>query len=118
MTGSLDNHGQNGKAIKERKVKMFCKNCGAECSDNALQCPKCGEPMRADKSRVVYILLAFFLGGLGIHDFYIGRIGRGIAYLIVTFALGWLIVPLFFIPIFIILEMIFTTTDAKGNRLS
>jgi TM2 domain-containing membrane protein YozV len=30
------------------------------------------------KSQLVAVLLCFFLGGLGIHDFYMGRIGKGI----------------------------------------
>jgi len=58
---------------------MFCAKCGAEMSDNALSCPKCGEPTKnavtqnAGKSRNVYGILAFFLGGLGVHNFYAGR---------------------------------------------
>lgn len=34
------------------------------------------------KSKVVAGVLALFLGGLGIHKFYCGRIGTGIVYLI------------------------------------
>ncbi|HQV26072.1 MAG TPA: TM2 domain-containing protein [Acinetobacter sp.] len=41
------------------------------------------------KSRVVAIILAFFLGGLGIHKFYLGRIGWGIIYLIFC----WTFIP-------------------------
>jgi TM2 domain-containing membrane protein YozV len=33
-------------------------------------------------NKVVYCLLAFFLGGIGVHKFYSGRIGAGIAYLL------------------------------------
>jgi len=33
------------------------------------------------KSRVAAALLCFFLGGLGIHRFYVGKIGTGILYL-------------------------------------
>lgn len=36
------------------------------------------------KSRVAYILLGIFLGGLGVHNFYAGRIGPGVAQLIIT----------------------------------
>ena len=36
------------------------------------------------KSRVAYILLGLFLGGLGIHNFYAGRTGAGVAQLIIT----------------------------------
>ncbi len=36
------------------------------------------------KSRLAYILLALFLGNLGIHNFYIGRTGAGLAQLLIT----------------------------------
>lgn len=43
----------------------------------------------SDKSKVAAALLAFFLGMLGIHRFYLGRIGSGAVMLICT-VLGWL----------------------------
>lgn len=43
------------------------------------------------KSRVAAALLAFFLGTLGIHNFYLGYTGRGIAQLILTIV-GWMTV--------------------------
>lgn len=33
-------------------------------------------------NKVVYLILAFFLGGIGIHKFYAGKIGTGILYLV------------------------------------
>lgn len=36
------------------------------------------------KTKLVAILLAFFLGGLGIHRFYLGHKGTGIAMLLIT----------------------------------
>ncbi len=46
---------------------------------------------RSDKSRLVMLLLWFFLGYLGVHYFYVGRIGKGILYLLTfgLFGLGW-----------------------------
>lgn len=35
-------------------------------------------------SKVAYVLLALFLGGLGIHKFYAGHTGLGILYLVMT----------------------------------
>lgn len=36
------------------------------------------------KSRVIYILLALFFGGFGIHDFYAGYYNRGLIKLLLT----------------------------------
>ncbi len=80
------------------------------------------------KSRVAYILLAFFLGGFGIHNFYAGYVGKGVAQLLlnwfVFWPLGWglcfLILPLallFVIPIWNIIEMIVVDRDASGQLM-
>ena len=34
----------------------------------------------SSKSRLVALLLCFFLGGLGVHRFYAGKIGTGIVW--------------------------------------
>ena len=39
------------------------------------------EKTASPKSRLVATLLCFFLGGLGIHRFYVGKVGTGILYL-------------------------------------
>ena len=66
------------------------------------------------KSRVAYILLAFFLGGLGVHNFYAGYVGKGVAQLLLVLFLGFLIIPLLAVFIWCIVEMITVTKDAKG----
>jgi TM2 domain-containing membrane protein YozV len=40
------------------------------------------------KSRLVAALLAFFVGSLGVHRFYVGKVGTGILMLITLGALG------------------------------
>lgn len=71
----------------------FCKDCGAKISKKAEICPKCGcrqvSSMDADKNKVVAGVLALLLGGLGIHKFYLGQTGKGIAYIL----LFWTYIP-------------------------
>lgn len=64
---------------------MHCQNCGTVISDMAKSCPSCGHPTKnvSDlKSKVVFVLLALFLGGIGVHRMYLGDWGLGIAYLL------------------------------------
>ena len=70
------------------------------------------------KNRVVYILLALFLGSFGIHNFYAGYIGRGLAQLLITLLLFWLIIPLLAVWIWVIVEMIVIDKDAKGVKFN
>jgi TM2 domain-containing membrane protein YozV len=75
----------------------------------------------AQKSRVAYIVLAIFLGNLGIHNFYAGRNNIGIIQLVITLCslCTILLVPLFLLihlGLFIwrVIEMITVTKDGKG----
>ncbi|MDO4475331.1 MAG: TM2 domain-containing protein [Lachnospiraceae bacterium] len=51
------------------------------------------------KNKWTAFFLCLFLGGLGIHHFYVGRVGRGIACLLTVnfFGIGWLFDMLFII---------------------
>ena len=48
---------------------------------------------KSDKSALATFLLAFFVGALGIHRFYVGKIGTGILYLFTGgfFGIGWFV---------------------------
>ena len=77
-------------------MTMYCKICGAQVTDNSAFCPNCGvgqtattsmPPAAKDpnaKSKLVAGLLGIFIGSLGIHRFYLGYIGMGVAQIIVT----------------------------------
>jgi len=58
---------------------VFCRGCGKEIHESAVSCPHCGAaqgaPSKEVKSKVVAGVLALFLGGLGIHRFYLGSGG-------------------------------------------
>lgn len=97
---------------------MFCKNCGKEFMD-AKFCPACGTPVVNNQGspnqyqqpnvvvnninyqmdnvsphdKVVAAVLCFFLGVLGVHRFYVGKIGTGILWLLTVgmFGIGALI---------------------------
>lgn len=87
---------------------MYCSKCGKEIDDAAIICPGCGcatqnyhqkynTAKRAEncspKSRLVALLLCVFLGSLGIHRFYVGKIGTGVIWLLTLgcFGVGWLV---------------------------
>lgn len=65
----------------------------------------------SEKSNVVALLLCFFLGFLGIHRFYVGKIGTGILQLVTLGGLGiWALID------FIII-VVQKFTDKEGNTL-
>lgn len=107
---------------------MFCKHCGAEISDKAAICVKCGVATapsgaldsgeKSDKTRIAYILLGLFLGGLGIHNFYVGRTTQGVIQLLMCLVTGWLVFPLIAVWIWVLIEVCTVDKDAKGKKLA
>lgn len=71
---------------------MYCMKCGKEISGNNKLCPDCasGKNQAAPKgpvyimqenpkSKTIFVLLDFFLGLFGIHNFYVGDFLLGVA---------------------------------------
>jgi TM2 domain-containing membrane protein YozV len=75
-------------------------------------------PATSQKSRITYVLLGLFLGGLGIHNFYAGYTGRAVAQLLISLLMGWLIVPLLGVGIWVLIELIVVDKDPTGKRFA
>jgi uncharacterized protein (TIGR02145 family) len=93
-------------------MKMkYCPNCGAEAKEMRY-CSSCGTSLQAGyshgyqpqpKSQGITFTLCFFLGGLGAHRFYVGKIGTG------------LLMLLFNVPSLIIFS--YTTTALEMSKI-
>ena len=66
----------------------YCPHCGKETAPVAVVCLSCGcsltntKAVEGAKSKLIAGLLGIFLGGLGIHDFYLGNTKKGIIHII------------------------------------
>jgi TM2 domain-containing membrane protein YozV len=69
----------------------------------------------AAKSRTTYILLALFLGTLGVHNFFSGHTKHGVIKLVLLVACG---LGLVVNPIWSIVEMITVKQDAQGVQFN
>lgn len=111
-----------GNSIKEDEMS-FCHNCGAEVSDKAVVCVKCGVAINtrnerpgytgpvSEKEWLVALLLCFFLGVFGVHRFYTGHIGIGIVQLLTLGGCGiWALIDF-------ILIVVDSYTDVDGAKL-
>jgi TM2 domain-containing membrane protein YozV len=122
----------------------YCPNCGAECRMEAPFCSKCkavfdatgwrpvaerpssaqamqsAAPrlVKSAKSRGIYIVLGLFFGMLGIHNFYAGRLGIGLAQLLVTCILGWFVVGLFITGLWVLIELFVVKKDGAGDAFA
>lgn len=97
----------------------FCQNCGQPTDPAAEVCIKCGVKLATggEKSKLAAGLLGIFVGGLGVHRFYLGYIGIGVAQIFVTlltFGIGAL---WGFIEGILILTGAGIKKDAKGKPL-
>ena len=98
---------------------MFCQHCGAQINDNAVICVKCGCAVNGANPKsngvnnrwLLVALLCFFLGGLGVHRFYVGKIGSGVLQLLTCGGCGiWALIDF-------IMILTGNFTDANGIRI-
>lgn len=108
----------------------FCQHCGNETDPVAYVCVRCGVRLAApamppslpwvvpgQKSRLVAGLLGILVGAFGIHRFYLGHVGIGIAQLIVTFVTCGIGAIWGFIEGVVIIAGGLVDRDADGNLL-
>lgn len=115
-------------AVLDGGNNMYCPNCGTELPDNSPFCANCGAKLGAggnapvypappypgqpygvnvppQKNEIVSLILAFFIPGLG--HIYLGKIVRGIIFLVSYFGLS----ALSFAVIWNAIGGLATTTD-------
>ena len=103
----------------------FCPNCGKELNENADVCLNCGKVIKKasvpkeGKSKILAGLLGIFLGGLGVHNFYLGYTGKGMTQLLLSILSFGLLA--FVSSIWGLIEgvqiLMGKITDADGNEL-
>ena len=109
-------------------IHNFCPNCGTDLSNTspyAQACLECGHPLRksnrgevSEKSLAIAGLLCFFLGWLGIHRFYVGKVGTGILILLLSFSvfLSFISVIWWIIDFIVLLTGLFTDNVGRLVR--
>lgn len=66
----------------------------------------------SEKSGIVVLLLLLFLGGLGVHRFYVGKVGTGILFILTAGGFGiWALIDL-------IMILTGSFKDAQGRIIS
>lgn len=82
--------------VKTGNGNAYCANCGQAIAPNADVCMNCGVAVKTSaaggdlngQDKIVMILICFFLGGLGIHNFMMGETKKGIFKIIMSLLCG------------------------------
>ena len=80
--------------VKTGNGDKFCANCGKEIAPNQDVCMNCGFSVKKQggnlngQDKIVMILVALFLGGLGIHNFMMGENKKGVFRIIMSLLCG------------------------------
>lgn len=80
--------------VKTGAGNAFCANCGKEITPEADVCMNCGVAVKktngdlAGQDKLVMILVCFFLGSLGIHNFMMGETKKGVFRIVMSCLCG------------------------------
>lgn len=104
----LKAQGKISQADYETQKKAIYKKAMREAEGNV-----------SAKNGIIYILLAWFLGVTGVHNFYVGRWGRGLVQLVLSLT-SWLFmfIPLLVVAVWVFFEILFVNKDVHGVRFS
>jgi TM2 domain-containing membrane protein YozV len=76
-------------------------------------------PISGTNKRILPVfLLAFFVGPLGIHRFYVGKVGTGVTMLVLTLTLFGIIVTGIWATVDWIMAVCGVFTDKDGNKIT
>lgn len=81
--------------VRPLNGNKFCQNCGAKTRPEQEVCLKCGTLLKREekheplgrKNKLIALLLCLFLAPLGVHRYYMGRVGSGVAMLLLYFSI-------------------------------
>lgn len=120
-------------AVNVRKTKKTqCYGCGNKLPANDNFCTRCGKSQKTSaqvgvlqeflcldkRSRIIALLLTFFLGTYGLHHFYLKNKQKGIIYLAATLSSILFVFPVFIVIGFCIFDFykLIVMTDEQFDR--
>ncbi len=81
--------------VKTGDGNSYCANCGQAIAPNAVVCLNCGVAVKQSngedlggQNKWIIAAICFFLGGLGIHNFMLGEVKKGILRIVLSLCFG------------------------------